>query len=72
MPGFDQNGPMGKGPMSGRKLGHCSNYGAGRQNQPPVSDQTIESPLPARGLGFGRGRGGRGRGLGLQNRFRGG
>lgn len=72
MPGFDQTGPMGKGPMSGRKLGRCSNYGAGRQNQPPVSDQTIESPLPARGLGFGRGRGGRGRGLGLQNRFRGG
>jgi len=72
MPGFDQTGPMGQGPMSGRKLGRCSNYGAGRQNQPPASGQTVEPLFPERELGFGRGRGGRGRGLGLQNRFRGG
>lgn len=72
MPGFDQTGPVGQGPISGRRFGRCTNYGAGRQNQPPASDQTTEPSFPERGMGFGRGRGGRGRGLGLQNRFRGG
>ena len=53
MPGGDQTGPMGLGPMTGRGLGQC--VGA------PVPGYA--HPFPGRGLGFGRGRG-RGRGWG--------
>lgn len=27
MPGFNQKGPMGEGPMTGRKMGKCTNFG---------------------------------------------
>lgn len=54
MPGFNQRGPQGLGPMTGRGLGVCGNrnmagagYGAGYC-----------------GRGFGRGFGGGGRGMG--------
>ncbi len=54
MPGFNQRGPQGLGPMTGRGLGVCGNrnmagagYGAGYG-----------------GRGFGRGFGGGGRGMG--------
>jgi hypothetical protein len=56
MPARDHSGPEGTGPMTGRKLGDCSD-GA-------------KEPLAARfsrrgwGRGFRRGRGGRGRGFG--------
>jgi len=75
MPGFDQTGPVGQGPMTGRRMGRCTNYGAGRRNQP--TGETPSENLPenyGRGLGFGRVRGvrGRDRGFGMQNRFRGG
>jgi len=87
MPGFDQTGPLGQGPMTGRRLGRCTNYGAGFRNS---AAETKADPnrtqsenflgrgfgfgrgMSGHGLGMGRGRGGRGRGLGLQNRFRGG
>ena len=53
MPGGDRTGPRGMGPMTGRGLGYCADYGApGYVN-------------PAPGLGLGRGRGwGGGRGGG--------
>jgi hypothetical protein len=80
MPGLDQTGPEGRGAMTGRRMGRCTNYGtAGRRGA--GAGQTGDENKPGdaigreagRGLGPGRGRGGRGRGrgLGLQNRFRG-
>jgi hypothetical protein len=75
MPGFNQKGPMGQGSMTGRKMGRCTNFGAGLKNQISESKQAVAENLPenfqGRGLGQGHGRGGVGRGLGKQHRFRG-
>ena len=85
MPGFNQEGPMGQGPMTGRKMGRCTNFGAGHRNQTTPENEIIENPTndfsPGQGAGRGMGRGlgrgmgrnggGRGMGLGRQNRFRG-
>ena len=32
MPGFNKQGPMGQGRMTGRKMGCCTNFGAGRKH----------------------------------------
>ena len=67
MPSFNQKGPMGEGPMTGRKMGRCTNYGAGRQNQINQENENLERPFNAdsQGQGFGRGLGRRmGRGMG--------
>jgi len=78
MPGFNQTGPMGQGPLTGRKMGRCTNFGANLKNQAAETKENLNENLPenfyGRGFGFGRGRGGRGKGLGmgLQNRYRGG
>ena len=77
MPGFNQRGPMGKGPMTGRRMGRCTNFGAKTENQTEsqsISDSTqnFNSEI-GRGCGAGRGLGkGRGMGIRRQNRFRGG
>ncbi|MDD2476125.1 MAG: DUF5320 domain-containing protein [Dysgonamonadaceae bacterium] len=70
MPNFNQKGPMGEGPMTGRKMGRCSNYGTARRNQTSQENENIENPSNDNFFGrfFGRGRGrGMGNGLG-QNR----
>jgi hypothetical protein len=80
MPRFNQTGPMGQGPMTGRKMGRCTNYGANlKKTEDTSSNNQNENPpenLPGRGFGFGFRRVGieRGRGIGLgrQNRLRGG
>lgn len=59
MPGRDNTGPMGNGPMSGRGMGNCNR---------PATDQGTNQQQ-GRGLGRGQGRGlgqggGQGRGLG--------
>ncbi len=76
MPRFDGTGQMGQGPMTGRKMGRCTNFANTKKNQntTPVVDQGENQPdsLPGRGPGFGWRMGGRGRGMGRQNRFRGG
>jgi len=76
MPGFNQTGPMGQGPMTGRRMGRCTDYGAIHKNQKttPPDNQNEDQPenFHGRRFGFGYGRGGRGRGMGRQNRFRGG
>lgn len=77
MPGFNQTGPMGQGPMTGRRMGRCTNYGANQKNQTTTTNVNPNENNPenvqGRGFGFGRGFGrGRGRGMGRQNRFRGG
>ena len=79
MPGLDQSGPLGQGPMTGRRLGRCTNYGAsqGKRNaaHSEGQDQTRIDDLKGRimSYGFWRGRGNRGRGrkMGGQNRLRG-
>ena len=71
MPGFNQTGPVGQGPMTGRRMGRCTNYDAG---QTPQTDEQNQAPENMQ-QGFGRGMGRRdpkGRGFGMQNRFRGG
>lgn len=81
MPGFNQTGPMGQGPMTGRRMGRCTNFGANFKNQATQTNERSNENFPEnfqeRGWGFGRGRGwgfgrGRGWGMGWQNRFRGG
>jgi hypothetical protein len=69
MPGFNQKGPMGQGPMTGRRMGRCTNFGANPKDQPVAENEDASNlaadNLPAQGLGLGRGRGlGLGRGQG--------
>ncbi|MFN8257049.1 MAG: DUF5320 domain-containing protein [Bacteroidales bacterium] len=83
MPGFDKTGPMGNGPMTGRRMGKCTNFGAKQkakmlseeQNQNTSSEEITNEQVSGfghgRGFGFGRGRGGFGCGMGRRNRFRG-
>ncbi len=72
MPGFNQTGPNGQGSMTGRRMGHCTNFGANLKNQTAETKENANENIQERGFGFGRGRCGRGFGLGQQNRFRGG
>ena len=74
MPGFNQTGPMGQGPMTGRRMGRCTNSGANQGHTSNSEGNSQTDVFQVRGLGFGRGqRGrGRGRGFGMQNRSRGG
>ena len=67
MPGFNQKGPMGEGPMTGCKMGRCTNFGAIRQNQTTQENETAENPINYnfQGQGLGSGLGQRkGRGMG--------
>ena len=75
MPGLDRKGPQGEGPMTGRKAGKCTNFGAGRAGKAvqEESEGSAEAPgKPDTGLrGAGRGRGGS-RGAGQGGRHSGG
>ncbi len=73
MPGFNRRGPMGQGPMTGRKMGKCTDFGAKINKEEITSDedQNQKQPENFQGRGFGfRGKRG-GRGMGFQNRYRG-
>jgi len=78
MPGLNQTGPMGQGPMTGRRMGRCTSYGAAKNDDSTTQSEYQTGRQPenffGRGFGFGRGggRGFRGRGIGFRNRFRGG
>lgn len=86
MPNFNQTGPMGQGPMTGQRMGRCTNFGVilKKGSAEPDTNENEELPegLANRGRGWGPGRGfgcrgvgrggGRGFGMGRQNRFRGG
>jgi len=77
MPGFDQTGPSGQGPMTGRRWGRCTNFGSSLIKDNPTDtikqDEKQPENFQGRGFGLGRGRGwSGGRGMGRQNRFRGG
>jgi hypothetical protein len=56
MPGFDQTGPRGAGPMTGRGMGRC-------QPQNRTTEESIAEPGPG-GIVYGLGRGGVPRGGG--------
>lgn len=67
MPGFNGKGPMGKGPMTGRKKGNC------RDTKTAQNEKTAnEQPLENKETDFGAGRGGKPRGGGKGNCFGGG
>ena len=84
MPGFNQKGSFGEGPMTGRKQGRCANFGQSRSRQNPTMDEQTNENLSndfpfGRGFAFRWGRrgqvnpgGGRGRGMGWRSRWRGG
>lgn len=76
MPGCDQRGPMGRGSMTGWRMGRCTHFGENEKEQPAsiATDITENEMNDFRGRGwkFGQRGRGRGRGMGLQNRFRGG
>jgi len=76
MPAFNQKGPEGQGPMTGRKMGRCTNFGAGPGQQNAKNDypelregrhkNKLNEETDARSTclsGFGPGQG-KGRGLG--------
>jgi hypothetical protein len=71
MPALNQKGPMGEGPMTGRKMGRCTNFGVIPKNQNLSEDRNQDQPDDFGGWGRGRSGRGRGRGMGLRNRFRG-
>lgn len=75
MPGLNQTGPMGQGPMTGRGLGRCNDASwqanANDSNQQDANTSTNSRAYGYGAFGFGRGFGrGRGcRGMGRQARF---
>lgn len=74
MPRFNRRGPMGEGPMTGRKLGQCNPENKGKTEN-EITQKNDSSSITDQALGFGRGRGlGRGHGIGrgMGMRFRGG
>lgn len=49
MPGFNQTGPMGKGPLTGRGRGRCV------ANRPELGAEIPETAVMGRGMGYGYG-----------------
>lgn len=78
MSGLNHKGPMNQGPMTGRKMGKCTNFGAGRNTKNETTDSEETNSINQDfGYGFGRGlsigfgcRGMGGRGMGQMNRNR--
>ncbi len=75
MPGFNQKGPMGKGSMSGKKMGKCTNFDANVKHEISFTNATSTESSPEYNAGrvFGVGNSigqGRGMGMGRQHRFR--
>ena len=68
MPNFNQKGPMGEGPMTGRRMGRCTNMGVTRRGKTTEEKENIDNPINdnPQGQGMGRGRG-RGMGRGMKN-----
>lgn len=71
MSGFNQKGPFDQGPMTGRRMGKCTNFGA---NMPKAmsqeSNDSSTEEMPHDGRRF-RCRRENGNGFGQRNRFRG-
>jgi len=58
MPGFDQTGPQGAGPMTGRGMGRC------QTPQTRTTEEGTAGQVPTGGVVYGLGRGGVPRGGG--------
>ncbi len=72
---FNQTGPMGQGPMTGRRIGRCTNFGAsaGKEESTTVNQgENRPENFQRGGRGFFRrvGRCRTGNGMGLQSRYR--
>lgn len=52
MPGLDGMGPMGQGPMTGRKMGICGRYGAQIRDRRRfwATQQTAVQPIAPQGV----------------------
>ena len=61
MPGGDRRGPLGEGPMTGRRAGFCAG-----SDSPGFANSGFRGMGMGRGLGMGRGNYGRGRGQGYR------
>lgn len=76
MPGLDQTGPVGQGPMTGWRMGRCTRFGERwkQKSDAPAGEvtQTDEPVFQGRGRQFGRRGWGGSPGMGRRNRFRGG
>lgn len=77
MPGLNRKGPLGQGPMTGRRMGRCTNFGKALEKE-KNAESNAQSDMPddttpgwGWGRGRGRGNGGGGRGMGNRMRFRG-
>ena len=72
MPGLNRKGPEGQGPMTGRKMGRCTNFGAAIKEKDFNANPDI---VDMEGGGYGRrerngGGAGRGKGYGNRHSFR--
>ena len=75
MPGLNQTGPMGQGPMTGRKMGRCSNVKTNSINSENAeltegTNDTMSDDFRGKGFGMRRGRGTQEFGMGRRNRLR--
>ena len=77
MSGLNHKGPVGAGPMTGRKMGKCTHFGARQRNEEqPITAQNstneqIQSEVEnTSGGNVGRGQGAMGRGQGAMGRGR--
>ncbi|HOO67560.1 MAG TPA: DUF5320 domain-containing protein, partial [Bacteroidales bacterium] len=60
MPQLDQTGPEGKGAMTGRRAGRCTNFGAGKAKKgagSQANEDDTRQGTSGRGQGAGGGRG---------------
>lgn len=71
MSGLNHKGPVGAGPMTGRKMGKCTHFGARQRNEEQVitahnstNEQTQSKVENTSGGNVGRGQGAMGRGQG--------
>lgn len=72
MPGLNKTGPMGEGPMTGRRMGQCTNFQqkSKSQNEEGNTNNVLpESEMYGRGLALRRRFGFRGRGRGFGGEF---
>jgi hypothetical protein len=56
MPGYDQTGPLGRGSMTGRRMGRCANEGRKVKEDEIMNESLQENVQNGRffGRGFGR------------------
>ncbi len=65
MPGLNHKGPMGKGPMTGKKMGKCTQFGTKgieKNEETPTEQQSMVGRGEGLRKGFARGQQGRGMG----------